>query len=725
MRVRAKPIIVVALRRETDIVLARQRTRQLAELLGFDTNVQTRITTAVSEIARNVLEHGRGGRIGFRIVEGDDVQALEIVLEDRGPGIADLEAVLQGTYQSPTGMGIGLRGARRLMDAFEIDSAPERGTVVTMRKLLPGGARRLDAAALADLADRLAEQQTGDPLDEIRRQNQDLLLSLDQVRERQEELIRLNAELEDTNRGVVALYAELDETAGHLRRADDLKTRFLSNMTHEFRTPLNSILALSRMLQERLDGPLTEEQERQVGYIRAAAESLSELVNDLLDLAKVEAGKTEIAPAPFAVETLFGTLRGMLRPLLAGDSVALVFDDVSDLPLLDTDESKLGQILRNLISNALKFTERGEVRVSAQPSADGRYIAFTVRDSGIGIAPEDQERIFDEYTQIDNRLQGRVKGTGLGLPLSKRLAELLGGTIAVSSAPGAGSCFTVSVPRVFGGARAAASFEIAPGKLPVLAVEDTEMDVELYRRFLAGTRYQLFAVSTTGAARQALATLRPRAILLDALLVGEACWPFLVELKRGWSTRDIPIVLLATMEEGRRALGMGADDYCQKPIARDWLLAALDRLVGADGHRRILVIDDDVMSRYLVRRHLADLPVIVTEAASGEDGVQSARQERPDAICLDLRMPGLDGYQVIERLGAEPTTRGVPIVVITSTPVREQEQARLAGVVAVLTKDKLSKDQLIGALSQAGMPLHPVASAAVGSGAARSLNQSR
>jgi signal transduction histidine kinase/DNA-binding response OmpR family regulator len=693
----ANAIVTIALTRETDIVLVRQRARHIATQLGFDTHDQTRITTAVSEIARNVLEHGRGGRVAFRAALDGRPQGLEIVLSDQGPGIADLEAVLSGAYQSPTGMGIGLRGARRLMDGFTIDSAPGRGTTVALRKDLPLRAPRLDAAALRRLGAALARQAV-DPADDVRRQNQDLIASLEALKTRQDELARLNEELEDTNRGVVALYAELDEKADHLRRADDLKTRFLSNMTHEFRTPLNSILALSRMLLERLDGELTAEQEKQVGFIRSSAETLSDLVNDLLDLAKVEAGKTVVTPAPFTVDALFGALRGMLRPLLVGEAVSLVFEDVAALPPLDTDETKLSQILRNFISNAIKFTERGEVRVSATARDGGADVALTVADTGIGIRPDDLERIFDEYAQVESALQRQVRGTGLGLPLSKRLAELLGGTITVESIPGAGSRFTVTVPRVFTGERPAPTWTVAPGRLPVLAIEDTEVDAAILERHLADSRYQLLAVPTIAAARSALAALKPNAILLDAFLVGEQCWPFLIELKRGWTTRDIPIVLIATMEEGRRALGMGADDYAQKPIDGVWLRATLDRLVGQRARHKVLVIDDDLMSRYLVRRYLADLPVVVTEAASGREGVERAQRERPDVVCLDIRMPVMDGYQVIERLAADPATREAPIVVITATPASELDHARLEPVRAVLAKDGLSRDALARAI---------------------------
>ena len=350
-------LLQIAIAAETDIVLVRSRTRRLAELIGFDAQDQTRITTAISEIARNAYEHGGGGHIGFHLTGETTPPSFVIVVRDRGRGIADLAAVQSGSYESATGMGIGLLGARRLMDTFGITSKAGEGTTVRIGKVLPRSAPTITPSLLKRITDALSAGGTGDAIEEITRQNQQILLQMDELRSRQEDLQRLNQELQDTNRGVVALYAELDERADHLRRADELKSKFLSHMSHEFRTPLNSILALSRLLLSRSDGELTAEQETQVRFIRKAAENLTELVDDLLDLAKVEAGKTVVVPSPFTVTSLFGALRGMLRPLLVGDAVALVFEDPIDVPSLDTDEAKVSQILRNFISNAIKFTE--------------------------------------------------------------------------------------------------------------------------------------------------------------------------------------------------------------------------------------------------------------------------------------------------------------------------------------------------------------------------------
>lgn len=258
------------------------------------------------------------------------------------------------------------------------------------------------------------------------------------------EVDALRGELEETNRGVVALYGELDAQAERLREATELKSRFLAYMSHEFRTPINSIRSIARLLIDRLDGPLTSEQERQVTFIQDTATEFAAMVDDLLDLARVEAGRVEISPAWFEMVDLFTALRGMFKPVLTNPNVTLVFEEPRDIPKLYTDHQKLSQILRNFISNALKFTQQGEVRVAAR--SDGGMVTFSVADTGIGIAPEHHGAVFQDFTQIDSPIQKRLRGTGLGLSLSKKLAILLGGSVALESVPGQGSTFFVTIP---------------------------------------------------------------------------------------------------------------------------------------------------------------------------------------------------------------------------------------------------------------------------------------
>ena len=695
-------LLTVALADETDIVLARKRTRRLAELVGFVGQDQTRITTAVSEIARNALEYADGGRIEFRIAGAHPPQRFEIIIADRGPGIAQLDGVLDGSVRSQNGMGVGILGARRLMDEFAIETAPRGGTIVRLAKHLPRRAPFVDQAAAKRISQALAEDAPPNPVEEIQHQNQDMLVQLDELQSRQDELTRINQELQETNRGVVALYAELDDRADHLRRADELKSRFLSNMSHEFRTPLNSILALSRLLLARVDGELTAEQEKQVQFIRRAAESLTELVNDLLDLAKVAAGKTVVTPMEFSAAGLFATLRGMLRPLLVADAVALIFEEPADIPLLTTDEAKLSQILRNFISNSIKFTENGEVRVWASYDQDADTVAFSVRDTGIGIAEADHEIIFQEFGQIANPMQRRVKGTGLGLPLSKQLAELLGGRVGLESTLGQGSVFSVTIPRLYRSTREAADWsqkwQIEPGRTAVLVVEDDSADAFAFERILAPSSYQPIVARTIEEAKEALERFRPAAVLLDVLLEGDESWRYLIELRQRETTADLPIIVVSSSGDEGKAINLGADEYLGKPVDPEHLLRVLDRVTGRSSVTRVLLVDDEEISRYLVRQLLPRGVFDLREAATGVEGLVRLRDERPDIVLLDLNMPGMDGYQFLERLDAEGD---IPAIVLTSMILDNEQRKRLGRAVKIVSKSDLSSPVLTAAISGA------------------------
>jgi signal transduction histidine kinase len=272
-----------------------------------------------------------------------------------------------------------------------------------------------------------------------------------QLAARDADIAALREELDETNKGVVALYAELDDKAAALREATELKSRFLSYMSHEFRTPLTSMTSITGILLSKLDGPLTPEQQKQIEFIRGSVRELTEMVNDLLDLAKVEAGRITISPEWFEMVDLFAALRGMFKPIVASTAVALVFDEPEGEIKLYTDDKKLSQILRNFISNALKFTPAGEVRVSAR-LLDGDMVEFAVTDTGIGIAPEHLPNLFADFVQLESKLQRRLRGSGLGLSLARKFADLLGGTVAAASELGKGSRFSVVLPMRLAGA---------------------------------------------------------------------------------------------------------------------------------------------------------------------------------------------------------------------------------------------------------------------------------
>lgn len=594
------PILTVEIRFEQDIVLARQRARQIANLLRFDIQEQTRIATAVSEVARNAFNYAGKGKVEFTI-QGQFPQVFVTRISDSSEGIANLQTNFLN--------GMALVAARRLMDEVLVESSLGRGTGVQLIKLFPKHATSLSKAQLNQIVDQLVRLPK-DTFAEVQQQNQELLQTLEELQKRQEELVQLNQELEDTNRGVIALYAELNDKAESLKRASELKSRFLSNMSHEFRTPLNAILSLSDMLLNHLDGDLTAEQEKQVTFIRKSAASLTELVNDLLDLAKVEAGKVDVRVSAFEVTDLFSALRGMLRPLLTNNAVALIFEETNDMPTLKTDEGKVSQIMRNFISNALKYTEQGEVRVSAK-RGENQTVIFSVTDTGIGIAPENQNRIFEEFVQVDHPLQKRVKGTGLGLPLCKKIAELLGGSVELQSTLGIGSTFSVTLPIVYH------NFELA-------------------------------------------------------------IWD-------GVSSNN----------------GEDEDNNMAKSQSQNIKYSS-------ENLKKILIIDDEEVSRYTIKSWLADLPCTAIEAIDGYQGLYRARIEQPQAILLDLLMPGLTGFTVLDQLKSDAATSAIPVIIVSSKRLEAEEYQQLvAKAVAIISKESNSREnaiaQLREALNQAGL----------------------
>jgi signal transduction histidine kinase/ActR/RegA family two-component response regulator len=558
---------LVDVRGDDDVVRAHQTTRMIAAQLGFSSFEQTRIATAMSEIARNALTYASGGSVTFGL--DDERESLAIVVIDRGTGITDLPAILSGERRSTTGLGAGIPGARRLMDGFAIESSPS-GTRVEMTKRVPRRVGKVDAGRIGAMRFQLAGQLADDPSQEIRRLQRD-------IAERDHRLVELAEELTETNRGVMALHAELEDRAEYQRQAVELRTRLLSEMGHELRTPLHSLWTISQFLIDRLDGELSPEQDRQVRIIHEIAESLTAYVNDLLDLARTDAGRAVVRITRFHVEAVLRPLRRILQPLVP-PRVALRVVVEPGLPSITSDEQKLSQVLRNLVANALKFTEQGFVEVRVRRTGD--RVVFEVEDTGIGIDAEHHELIFREFAQVDGHTEPRMRGSGLGLPLSRRFATLLGGELTVASAPGSGSTFRLVLPLE----TAAAAREQA-GELP---------------------------------AEPALVTVAPRA-----------------------------------------------------------------------GQPRVLIVDDDLASRYVLKRWLTGR-YLVEEADNGHDGLRLAAT-RPDAIFLDVVMPDLTGFEVIERLKADPTTRDIPVVVYTALTLGVHDRARLGDAVSILRKSTSSR----------------------------------
>ena len=381
--------------------------------------------------------------------------------------------------------------------------------------------------------------------------------------------------------------------------------------------------------------------------------------------------------------------------------MTLVFDEPAGLPPLTTDEGKVSQILRNFISNALKFTERGEVRVSATLTAPATPSSSPWPTPASGSPPRTRSASSRSSPRSTARSSGACKGTGLGLPLSRKLAELLGGTLTVESEPGVGSTFFATIPITYvepEPAVPAGDWELDPLRVPVLVVEDNPEEMLVYEKFLKGSGFQVVRALTTRQARQALAQMRPAAIVLDILLRGEDAWTLLAEIKRDPATRDIPVLVVSTVDDQAKGMALGADAYAMKPVERRWLLDRLQVLTGRQPVRRVLVIDDDEISRYVVRGWLDDLPCLIIEAGDGQDGLRRARDDRPDAIVLDLVMPDLTGFEVLERLRAETVTRDVPVIIVTSKVLDDAERQRLDGLGAAIVSKAAERDAAVAQL---------------------------
>jgi len=638
------------------------------------------------ERARSVLGVAPGSRLIDKCAPGADEKLHRLASE------------LNGKASEPWELVLTIDGKPRVL-AFRAQVV-EDDRVALVGSLVPEDY----AQALVQISDTLSEMAALHR--ETDRQQRELL-------RRHEEIVRANRDLDDSAKGVVALHAEIGEKEDSIRRAGEVKTRLVANVSHELRTPINSILGLTKLLLARIDGDLTEEQEKQLSFVKQSAESLYALVDDLLDLSKMEAGKVQLRAERFDVTTLLASLRGMLKPIASTPGVDLVVDDPKIALELETDEGKIAQILRNLVTNGLKFTERGHVKVSVAPDGPS-HVVFTVEDTGIGVAPDELEKIFDEFYQVDSPAQRRSKGTGLGLSLSRHLAEYLGGSlVADSDGAGKGTRFILRIPRRHPEVEemkelAARSARAVPGHQPILVLEDDRQTLFLYEKYLRGSGFHVIPARSVEEARNALAKITPAAIVLDVMLDGETSWQFLRDLKNNETTRDIPTLVVTVTNREERARALGADEFHVKPLEREWLVTKLKSLSKTGTVERVLVIDDDQVARYLVKKHLAGLPYEVIEAAGGLEGVRLAKERNPNVIFLDFVMPEMSAFDVLDELKKDPVTRCIPVIIHTSKTLAEDERRRLEREAsAILQKQSLSREVAIArirdALHQAGI----------------------
>jgi signal transduction histidine kinase len=548
---------------EQDVFLARQRGREVAALAGLDKQDQVRVATSLSELSRELTTLSTPATVVMSLDAGPP-PALLISAEWTGQ-----LARARGPDQLAAVEGIA--AAARLLDACTV-AWQERGGTVALTKRLPSSTAPLTPTRISEIRETLRQSRPGNALDALRSQNQDLLQTLDQLKTEQENLLLVNAELEETNRGVlalhaelseeleqtnrgvVALYAELDEASTRLREASESKTRFWANVSHELRTPLNSVLGLARLLLDPGSEPLSGEQRYQVEMIRESGAILLALVNELLDVAKAESGHIEANIVPTDLAAVFEELRAALRGLAAAPEVTLIVEP-PDLPgPVATDPALLGRIVRNLISNGLKFTERGEVRCRTRVDLATDSLEIVVSDTGIGIPPEHQRRVFEEFYQVPGRLQATAGGTGLGLPYARRLAGILGGDMVLTSEPGRGTTVTVRLPL-----DVASQGQDRFGS--VLIVDDDPAFRAVLRGAIGGAVDEVNEVGDGAEALRALRGQRPDLVLLDLHIPAPDGAAVLEEMRRDPVLRDVPVVIVTSADldtQRRRQLGATA-----------------------------------------------------------------------------------------------------------------------------------------------------------------------
>ncbi|VVJ16307.1 Putative SigmaB asociated two-component system sensor protein [Amycolatopsis camponoti] len=531
---RANELLRMTLSAESGVFAMRQYGREAAQAIGLEPQDQIRVATALSDVGRDLVRSGTEASVAFLLIPAP-LPGLAIEITWQGPPAVDVLDVSRAT-------------TARLMDEVTTTHEAARGTM-TMTKGTTAGSAPMDFS-LDALRERLAAGRAAGPLDELRAQNQELLTALDDLESKRRELLRLNEELEETNqgvvalykelseeleetnRGVVALYAEINEKTTQLAAVNEAKTRFWSNISHELRSPVNSIVGLARMLGAAGSEPLTGDQQRQVRLINDSGETLLALVNELLDTAKAESGRLVPHPTPIDVRAVLLHLQGVLRSTVP-DGVELRIGD-TEAGTLVTDETMLVRILRNLLSNAIKFTERGSVGVAA--TADGEHVRFTVTDTGIGIPAEQLERVFEEFHQVRNKLQAKTSGTGLGLSYARKLAEILGGELTLASEAGQGTTAELRLP-----ARPPGGDITALGS--VLVVDDDPVFRDEFTRRIADLSPE---VRVAGDGREALETLggfRPDVVFLDLAMAGMNGREVLAVLRAKDELCDLPVVV--------------------------------------------------------------------------------------------------------------------------------------------------------------------------------------
>jgi CheY-like chemotaxis protein/nitrogen-specific signal transduction histidine kinase len=505
--------------------------------------------------------------------------------------------------------------------------------------------------------------------------------------------------------GMMGLYhnvTELLKAQQAAEAANSAKSQFLASMSHELRTPLNAIIGYSEMLQEDAEDSGQDAFVPDLKKIHGAGKHLLSLINDVLDLSKIEAGKMDLYLETFEIRSMVDDVATTVAPLIAKNGNHLTIECSDTIGGMHSDLTRIRQVLLNLLSNASKFTDQGEIGIMVERSGSGAQetVVISVRDSGIGMTAAQMNRLFQAFSQAEAGTSAKYGGTGLGLAISKRFCQMMGGDIYVESAPGEGSSFTVRLP-------AALAVEVPSAEGPstapggdrgaglVLAIDDDAVARQLLQRYLTREGFRVLEAADGESGLALAESERPDVITLDVLMPSMDGWSVLSALKSNSSVADIPVVMLSVMDDRSIGFAMGASDYLTKPIDRSRLVATLKRFAG-DGEQVVLLVEDDPATRAMSRRTLEAAGWSVTEARHGREGLARLAEQTPALVLLDLMMPEMDGFEFLDAMRANEAWRQVPVVVITAKDLTDDDRRRLnGGVDRIVEKGGHSYEQLV------------------------------
>jgi len=673
----------IHLQHQGSVYDARNKIRGLANALGYDAIGATRLATAISEATRELHRSSREPRIAVGLAMELSPPRLVLDFEGRDaiPELNGLGGVFDRVSQ------------KKPRDGFQS---------LRVSKQLPNPAFQATDAFVAEQRARIQNLSREELMAEIQQKNR--------------ELEQHSAELEAT---VALRTEELKRAMESAEDASRAKSAFLANMSHELRTPMNAIIGYSEMLMEDAEDDGNEETAGDLKKIHGAGTHLLSLINDVLDLSKIEAGKMDMYLEVFAIPQMVDEVVATIDALIKKNDNRLKAVIDPTLGEMRADVTKVRQALFNLLSNAAKFTHQGEIGLVVEGErADGvDWVRMSVSDSGIGIPPEKIDHVFEEFSQADASTTRDYGGTGLGLPISRRFCQLMGGDITVKSTVGKGSTFTIRLPvevqEVTEDSEANAESPEAVTPEPgaervVLVIDDDPNALDLLGRALQGAGVRVVTASDGEEALKLARTLHPAAITLDVLMPGMDGWEVLRELKADVATRDIPVIMVTMTDDRRLGYALGATEFLTKPVRREQLIELLDRYASDDGERCALVVDDIAENREMLRRALENEGWSVSEAEHGKAALEKLADSLPSLILLDLMMPVMDGFEFVMEMRKVEAWRGIPIVVVTAKDVTDEDRRNLNGnVIGLIQKGGLDRESLLAQLREQVASLRP------------------